>query len=355
MSSIELKDSLIQEIHDNGYVTIASYIEAITSYYYSQNEAIGDTGDFITAPEISQMFAEILAAYIGNYWLTYHFKKQFTLLECGPGKGTLSDDLLRVAAGISSFNEYMDLYLLETSPRMIECQRQLLGKYHPKWISNIQLIENMDKPLILLANEFLDALPIHQLIYKDNIWHEKVITYSDAFSYEYIKASETLLSYIPKDIVNSNSIEENSIFEISPARITFLEKACSLIKKNSGVAIFIDYGHKMSAFGDTIQTVKNHQYSSLFDNIGTSDVTSHVDFDSIKNVAKSYGLEVSDPIYQGEFLIRMGLLQRAEKLCSNATSSEILKINSQVDRLCSPKKMGHLFKVLIISSETIIA
>ena len=319
---MSIKQNIIEIILEKGTITVAEYMEICIPYYYANNNPFGKDGDFITAPEISQIFGEIIGAWLLNQW--YNLGQPTAILcEAGPGRGTLMQDILRVTAK-SDFHNQIEICLIENSQKLRELQKQNINHGKISWHNSFASIPN--KPLFLVANEFFDAMPIEQ--YLEN-GEKRKITYIDG-----------QLKFIPKGEV---------VAEESPVSSMIMEQICNHIKQFGGVAIIIDYGYAEKQYGATLQALKKHEFVLPLEFIGEADITALVNFKSLIEIAQNIGLKTTYTT-QGEFLRGAGAELRAITLCKNASDSTRENILSGLERLVSPQKMGELFKVLTISN-----
>lgn len=353
-------EKIIKEIiHRKGPMDIGSFMSLALTHpefgYYTNRDPFGIQGDFITAPEISQMFGELIGAWSVNIWQQMGRPKKFALCECGPGRGTLMQDAIRsVGKRGSGFLESMQIHLIETSPKLKELQRRALEGRKIKWHKELPK-KGFGMPVILIANEFLDALPVRQIIRTSKGWRERHIDWNEGRGFQYVHKplSKTLLDFIP------THSREYAIYEISPARAKFFSSICNIILENTGAALLLDYGYTMPEAGETLQAVYRHSYTNVFDNIGNNDLTAHVDFHILEKIAHSKNLKVYGAVSQGSFLMNLGIFQRAEMLKeyvrkngdSNSATKQIEKISQDLLRLTSPFEMGELFKVLCVTQD----
>ena len=306
--------------------------------YYMKGDPLGAAGDFTTAPEISQMFGEMIGAWCADIWRKLGAPQRFILAECGPGRGTLMADALRVTAKVPGFHAAMELNLVEMSPALKEKQSHALASYAPIWRETLDELPT-DAPLILIGNEFLDALPVRQAIKTATGWNERVIGLDDAGNFAFFTGGPLAL-----DIVGS----EGDIFEFPPARDAFVDGVCHRLGQQTGAALFLDYGHEKTAVGDTLQAMRDHDYVSVLSEPGTADITSHVDFNAIFRIARRANLAVSGPVGQGVFLQRLGIGLRAAMLKKTAEPEQAQAIDSALSRLTADEEMGKLFKAIAI-------
>ena len=301
--------------------------------YYVKKDPLGRGGDFTTAPEVSQMFGEMIGVWCADVWMQLGSPKKFTLLECGPGRGTLMADIMRATKGVDGFHDAAEIHLLEISPVLKQKQIETLGEFK---VTHHETLEDVPtQPLIVVANEFLDALPFRQYMKLKSGWAERVITEDFKFG---LKPAAN--AFIPKEFQNA---KEGEIFESAPARISFVKNISELLKKNTGAVLMIDYGHAKSGLGDTFQAIYKHKYANVLEHIGDADLTSHVDFEALKQAAD---VQVHGPVEQGAFLKDMGIEIRAEILSSRADAGDI---SSALKRLTDSGQMGALFKVMGLS------
>ena len=311
--------------------------------YYLKNNPIGKKNDFITSPEVSQMFGEMLAVFLINFW-EKKFKSDFNLIELGPGRGTLLKDILKTAKINQKFLDSTKITLVEKNINLTQIQKKNI--YFPKINWNEEFIINNKKiPSIIYSNEFFDCFPVRQF-YKEDKWYEKIIKYNNF---------EKNLIFKPK-IVKDNKIlkilkkfDHVKVAEISESRKKYFDIVCKFIKKNKGIFITIDYGYKNLPSYFTLQTIFNHKKTHLFENLGNQDISAHVNFDEFINIAKDNDLKIDLFCTQREFLITCGIKKRKDKLEKNKNEEAIKNLNLEYERLINKYQMGELFKVLVIS------
>lgn len=339
----ELEEYLAGYIQSHGSVDIGQFMIIALSHpvhgYYMKQDPFGRGGDFTTAPEISQMFGEMIGVWVADVWEKMGKPAQFTLLECGPGRGTLMADLLRVAP----FKNNCEVHLLEMSPVLKALQAKAVPD--AQWHESLDTIP-CNRPVIIIANEFLDALPVRQFQKIEKGWMERVVNFNGReFEFKWEKSSSPL-------VPQQSGGRFNDVFEISPSRNTFTKSLSHLIKQTKGAALLIDYGHVQPGYGDTLQAVKEHRYVPVLRHIGDADLTAHVDFHAIAEEAKSAGVAVSGPVEQGVFLKSLGIEMRAEYLKTKAKNAD--DIESALHRLVASDQMGSLFKVMGLSYDTLL-
>ena len=330
------------EIKKRGAIPIDDFMSLALTHpqygYYMQDDVLGHAGDFITAPEISQMFGELLGLWGYNQLLQQDRLSTAGFFELGAGRGVLMADAMRAIAPLINEKNWA-VHLLEISPYFSAQQKKRLAKYSITHHSDLKNIPH--RPLIFIANEFFDALPIKQFERQNCQWYERLITCSDGFK---IKTASTPT---PLDLPNLNDIENGTIAEIATSLPDIITPIARHIAQYGGGGIFIDYG-KNNGLGDSLQAVQNHQAVDFLARPGAADLSAHVNFSSIAHIAEKEGLCVFPPINQGDFLRQCGLYERAETLSQKASPQTRRQLLAAVDRLTSPAQMGDLFKVLIL-------
>jgi SAM-dependent MidA family methyltransferase len=310
-----LERALRERIAAEGAITVEAFMDACNAYYYATRDPLGARGDFTTAPEISQMFGEMIGAALVDCWRRAGAPSEAIYVELGPGRGTLASDALRVMRA-GGFNG--EVHLVETSPVLRQAQEEAVPG--ASWHESIDDLPA--RPLLLVANEFLDALPVRQHV---GGLERHVLVAAGGLAFD----------------------RDGEIIETSPAREEAAASIATCLAAKGGVAIFIDYGHERSGSGDTLQAVRGHAYSPVLANPGEQDLTSHVDFEALADAAREMGAAVSPLVPQGEWLIRLGIEARAQSL-SRANPERAQEIQAAIARLTSPDEMGKLFKVVAI-------
>ena len=342
-----LLDTLIRRIKISGPITVADFMSDCLMHpkygYYQREKVFGTDGDFTTSPEISQMFGEMVGLWLIDRWQAIGSPPEFNLVECGPGRGTLMADILHAAAKQADFIKAASVVFVEKSKQLkSEQKKRVAGAL---WIEDISALP--EGPTLLVANEFFDALPIHQFQKNDGLWLERTIGIKDGKLCWSLGAPSAALSIMPKSL---NASENGSIVELCPAAMSTAGTIAAHIAKFSGAALIIDYGYDKSAAGDTFQAMKDHHYTDPLNNIGTSDLTSHVNFDMIGQAAQQMGVTTHGPVAQGTFLMSIGMWERAMHLSQDVDTKEKEHILSCLVRLTSPDQMGELFRVLALTS-----
>lgn len=312
--------------------------------YYTTGQPFGKQGDFITAPEISQMFGELLGLWAAVVWQQMGSPKHIQLIELGPGRGTLMSDALRAARGVPGFIDAISLHMIETSPVLIETQKQTLAPsgHTPLWRTSLDDVP--PGPAIIIGNEFLDALPVSQWVKNGDGWYERCVDFVDD-KFEFILGDAMDAGQIPAPF---RSAPDGSIFEVSPVSQDIVSSISDRLYLSGGAALLIDYGYAEAGLGDTLQAVKDHQYADPLDNPGLQDITAHVDFTAIARTARDAGARSWGPITQGGFLERLGISARATSLLASATKEQAVELASARQRLTAPDGMGRLFKAIAI-------
>jgi NADH dehydrogenase [ubiquinone] 1 alpha subcomplex assembly factor 7 len=314
--------------------------------YYMTRDPLGAAGDFTTAPEISQMFGELIGLWAAQCWLDLGQPTPVRLVECGPGRGTMMADALRAAKAAPGFLDALQIELVETSPVLKAAQMLKLGGCGAPvaWRSRIDEISE-GEPLIILGNEFLDALPIRQYMRKNGQWHERLVGLAgDALAIG--------LRRDPEPAITQQG-PEGAVIEVAIAAQAFIRDLALRLKADSGTALFLDYGHTKSGFGDTLQAMRSHAFVDPLASPGESDLTAHVDFEALGKAARDAGLAVHGPMEQGAFLQALGLEARTEQLIGHARKPEQKEdIRSAERRLTDRSRtgMGRLFKVVAFAA-----
>ena len=312
-----LERALRDRIKAEGPITVEAYMQACNSYYYATRDPLGARGDFTTAPEISQMFGEMVGACLADSWRRAGAPADAIYAELGPGRGTLASDALRM---LRSGGFRGECHFVETSPVLRGAQRQALPD--ACWHETIDDLPA--RPLLLVANEFLDALPIRQHV---GGVERRVVIAAGGLAFD----------------------RDGVIAETSPVREEAVSAIATCVAAKGGAALFIDYGHERSAFGDTLQAMRGHRFAPVLDTPGEQDLTAHVDFEAVARSAGVAGAVVTSLVTQGEWLLRLGIEARGQGL-ARANPERAHEIEAAVHRLTSPDAMGTLFKVLGVHS-----
>ena len=349
---MSLEELLIRRIANNGPISIGEYMEQALSHpkygYYMRKDPFGINGDFTTAPEISQMFGELIGLWAGVSWIMAGSSNSINLVELGPGRGTLMMDILRSATLIDGFVESIQLHMVETSPILQAVQKKKLSKIDlketPIW--HKAMADIPEGPAVIIANEFFDSLPIEQYFKAGNYWCPRVVDVKpdgDGLCFVLLQPFEA--PNLPPSLLNAPS---DTLVEYCPSALDITEDISRRINEFGGAALFIDYGHTENNFGETLQSIKNHKFHDPLVNPGEADITAHVDFGALAHKVFSSGARALGPVTQRDFLNALGIEERAQTLLVNATPEQAGNINSSVRRLTNVDEMGGLFKVLAI-------
>ena len=340
---------LVRRIAMTGPMTVADYMATALGHpqhgYYTTRDPLGRDGDFITAPEISQIFGELIGLWSVVVWEKIGRPVRFNLVEFGPGRGTLMVDALRAAAQVPAFLDAANLVLIETSPVLRNSQADKLSVYDPTWCESLEAVP--DGPILAIANEFFDTLPVHQFIRTSSGWRERLVGCDETDLQFMISAGTTPFANLLAPDIQSASLE-GAIAEIQPLGLTITAALGERIAADGGAALIIDYGYCESALGDTLQAIHAHEPQDVLKEPGEADLTVHVDFAALRRSVDS-DVSVWGPVAQGEFLQRLGIELRASSLRKNATPMQSASIASGVERLIAPDQMGTLFKVLCLT------
>ncbi len=340
-------------IRSHGPLTIDRWMADVLGHpehgYYMTRDPFGLEGDFITAPEVSQMFGELLGLWCAQTWHQMGSPKQVKLAELGPGRGTLMADAMRAAKAMPGFSDAAEIHLMETSRPLREMQRQALSNYDVTWHDGFETIPN--GPLLLITNELFDALPIRQFERTLEGWAERLVDLAPGDSEG--REFRLVLSPAPAPAAKllSKAVQEapiGSIAELCPAGLRLAHDIADRIAKHGGAALIIDYGYVESRPGDTLQAVLKHKTHPILEAPGSADICAHVDFAMLARSARQCGVEIAGPVEQGAFLRSLGIAERARALQANAGREAVIDIGAALERLTGPGAMGNLFKVLCL-------
>jgi NADH dehydrogenase [ubiquinone] 1 alpha subcomplex assembly factor 7 len=326
-------------------MTLHAYIEQAlyspTGYYMQRSPVGGRGGDFITAPEMTQVFGEVLALWVMDQWMKMGSPSDFHLVELGPGRGTLIADVIRTARVLPAFLEALSIYLMEISPALQEIQAEKVQGAPVSWVNS--LAEIPAGPAVIIANEFFDALPIDQYIYEDG-WQQRCVVEEGGQWRWSSQRADLPYPGVPGQIREVCPLMESIVQEIAGQR----RSHCSIL--------IIDYGYDDPlANGDTLQAMRNHARHDPLLAPGTADITHHVNFGELSALFSDAGWEVNGPIGQGAFLTKMGFLERTEQLALKASPEQAGLLRTAAARLTMPNQMGQLFRVLAATSGPVLA
>jgi SAM-dependent MidA family methyltransferase len=347
-----LGDEIKAMIAEEGPMTVERYMELALGHvehgYYMGRDPFGAAGDFITAPEISQMFGELLGLWAAETWVSMGKPKPIRLIELGPGRGTMMSDALRAARIVPEFRAAIDVTLVETSPVLAEIQHETLLTAGAPVGWSPSLAEAPEGPAIVLANEFLDALPTRQYVRSGGRWRERVIRLDKAGEFEFAVARESEPFILAPG-------EEGDVLEVNPSAHRLVFELAGRLVKQGGVALFVDYGNAFTGLGDTLQAVRAHRMVDPLEDPGEADLTAPVAFAAMARSARAAGAAVYGPIDQGDFLRSIGIDGRTRALVERAPPERASEFESARQRLVGKNEgeMGAFFKVMVIANRAI--
>ncbi len=345
-----LARKLMARIAAEGPIPVSAYMDACLNDaehgYYRTAQPLGHAGDFITAPEISQVFGELLGLWAASVWQAMGAPQPVALIELGPGRGTLAADALRAAGALPAFRDALSLHLVETSPVLREAQARTLEGSGARWHET--LAEAPDGPGIILANEFVDALPVRQLVWRDR-WRERCVGHDAETGFHFTEGGAADLTADARELL-PGAPAEGEVAELRPGAAEVLAEIARRGASGPQAALIIDYGHTEAASGDTLQAVSGHRYAGVFDAPGEHDLTAQVNFRHLAQQAQAAGLSAFGPMPQGRFLLQLGLEARCQTLLRAATPEQQQTIMSGARRLADPAQMGELFKVMAVTA-----
>jgi len=334
-AQVDVPKLLRRLIHETGPVSLAQYMGESNARYYASRDPLGEQGDFITAPEITQVFGELIGVWLADLWSRMTRRKHIHYVELGPGRGTLAQDALRAAAKQGMTPK---VHFVETSATLRKLQREVFPDcIHHHDISTLP----DDAPLLIVANEFFDALPVQHLIRSTDGWYPRLVGL-EGDEFTFVTGRERMDHLVPPSWVTAS---QGTLIETSPAAVALMAEIARRLKEQGGAALIIDYGHEELRSGSTLQALKSHQKVDVFAHPGDADLTAHVDFELLQQVAVEHGADLMGLQYQGEWLIQMGIDARMDALIRRAPY-ERDKFQRQRDRLVKESEMGTLFKVM---------
>jgi NADH dehydrogenase [ubiquinone] 1 alpha subcomplex assembly factor 7 len=351
VSGPKLADKIARRIRAEGPLSLAAFMAMALhdpdGGYYARRNPIGRAGDFITAPEISQIFGELIGLCCADWWRRSGRPNPVILAELGPGRGALTEDFLRAAATVPEFYHSIRLYLVEVSPVLREQQQRRLGAAEPRFVAGIDGLP--PGPLLLVANEFLDALPIRQLVRGGTEWAERLIALDPDSGLAFTQGPESpaLALLVPPSL---RMLPPGSIVEICPAAAALAASLGDRLAHSPGLALFIDYGYCPSAPGPTLAALREHRPVDLFDEPGSADLSAHLDFAAFATAAEARRAVAHGPVPQGRFLRALGAEARLAALSKRAGPAQRALLESGLRRLIHRAEMGNLFKVLALTS-----
>jgi NADH dehydrogenase [ubiquinone] 1 alpha subcomplex assembly factor 7 len=346
-----LARTLLRRIALTGPLTIAEFMAEALGHpeygYYQRRDPLGRAGDFITAPEVSQMFGELIGLWCVEVWHEMGAPSPCLLVELGPGRGTLMADALRAARIRPAFGAALRLHLIETSPYLRERQAAAIAPHLPPHAApawHDSFLELPEGPLLLIANEFFDALPVHQFALRPEGWRERVVA---------VEGESLTFGWAPPSAcfaLLSDRQRQGNEAEVCPSGLSLAGAIGRRLAESGGGALIVDYGSSESLPGESLQAVRRHRAVDPLAEVGEADLSAHVDFAALARAAEEAGARTYGPLPQGEFLLRLGLAARAESLRARAGPTDSRDIDSACRRLLDSREMGTLFKVLALAA-----
>lgn len=334
----DLAASFRRLIRDAGPLPVARFMGESNAHYYAGRDPLGSGGDFVTAPEISQMFGEMIGLWCADLWLRAGRPDPVLYVELGPGRGTLARDGLRAMArqGLAP-----TVHFVEGSPVLAALQREAVpgAEVH----SDLDAVP-ADAPMLLVANEFLDALPVRQLVRTERGWRERMVGLDEAQAFVFVAGEQPMDEAVPPE---RRDAPPGTIIETCPGAAAMVAAIAGRLREQGGAALFIDYGHLIPRTGSTLQAVQAHRKVDPLEHPGEADLTAHVDFAALAEVARAHGIAAVRTTTQGAFLERLGITARANALAA-AAPERGAQIAADHGRLCSPDEMGNLFKAMAL-------
>jgi NADH dehydrogenase [ubiquinone] 1 alpha subcomplex assembly factor 7 len=343
-----LKSKIAALIRAQGPITIAQYMQIALGDpfhgYYISRDPFGR--DFVTAPEVSQIFGELIGLFFVQAWEDRGRPERFHFVELGPGRGTLMADMMRAGAKVRpAFAKAAQITFVETSPLLRATQKRTLAPWLPNWVSRFGDVPD-DAPLYLMANEFFDALPIRQFVRGPRGWHEQMVSL-DGEDLRFALTPDTQ----PVPVLRSELLRdapEGAVAELNPGALALIEEIGARITRSDGVALAIDYGHVDFGLGNTFQAMKANAFVDPLSEPGEADLTAHVDFGALKEAARRSGAEIAGAVTQAALLEGLGIAVRAARLKSAAGTRDT-EIDAAVKRLIDHAEMGELFKAMALT------
>ncbi|MDX2095596.1 MAG: SAM-dependent methyltransferase [Alphaproteobacteria bacterium] len=339
-----------EKIATDGPISFADYMALALAHpehgYYIKRDPFGLAGDFITSPEISQIFGEMIGLWCAQMWMQRGCGP-ISLVELGPGRGSLMADVLRATKTMAGFHEAITIHMIETSPVLAHAQYTRLRDAHPRieWLDRVEALP--DSPTLLIANEFFDALPVKQYVMSENGLRERRVGWDEASQSFVFTLTEAGLGLAK----SGTAIPVGTVMEHSPMSRSIMRQLAGHLRTHGGAGLIIDYGYLGEAHHDTVQAIRAHVFHPVLRAPGEADITAHVDFTSLMDIARAAGHGVPPLVNQGEFLLRMGAQLRLEMLLRQATPAQREPLIAGLERLISPHAMGELFKVMGFASD----
>ncbi len=343
-------ESLRRHLAASGPMSVGEYmawcLTGSETAYYRGGNPLGASGDFITAPEVSQIFGELIAVWACTVWQQMGEPSPFVLAELGPGRGTLMQDALRAARSMPGFLDAAQIHLVETSATLRERQDHALSRFcRPQWHETVKAVPG--QPLIVIANEFFDALPIEQHVYDNGSWRRRVISLDEAGDLAF---SIGRLALPPIELIPAEAPRQSDILEHRPTAAALIQEFGRRAQMAPFAMLIFDYGYERRDYGDTLQAVRAHGYADPLEAPGEADLSAHVNFAELAQVAETAGLRVWGPLSQSEFLLSIGMEHRLRQLMNSADEEQRASLFLGARRLIDPFQMGSLFKVMAMTS-----
>ena len=349
---MSLKERIASLIAAQGPISVAQYMTMALhdpqNGYYATRDPFGrpvegrSGGDFITAPEVSQMFGEMLGLWLAQAWEEQGSPKRPVLMELGPGRGTLMADMLRALKAVPDFRKDLDVVMVEASPHLRDRQEETLKDSGARITWRNQFDAEAGRPLFLVANEFFDALPIRQYVKTPRGWCERMVTAKDNVLDFALAPAPVPSALIPESRAGA---PEGGVYETAPAAIALGEAIAAHIAAHGGAALLVDYGYDRAGHGETLQAVRRHAFTTPLAAPGEADLSAHVDFTALSEAGRRGGAAVHGPVGQGALLASLGIAARAQSLAARNPGS-LPDLNAALARLTEPAAMGTLFKGL---------
>ena len=341
------------KISNNKHISFDKFIDLALYHkkngYYMKKNPFGKDGDFITAPNISILFSEMLAIWCIAFWEHLGYPKKINIIELGAGNGEMMYQMIKVFERFNKFRESSNYFILEKSQFLKKIQKKKLNSHKITWLNSINKLKN--GPNIFLANEFFDALPIKQFIKKKNKWYEKSIKKNNINKFEFVNVITNIKNLEKK--IEINLSKNQKIIEFSPLTYKYLNIISKKINTFQGGLLIVDYGYLKKKMRDSLQSIYKHNFDNVLDNFGKSDITYNLNFFLLKKIVKKLNLKVVGLTSQRNFLTKLGILDRAEILAKNLQFSKKADIYYRIKRLIDRNFMGELFKVMFVTGKNI--
>ncbi len=315
--------------------------------YYMNKDPFGKKGDFITAPNISILFSEMIAIWVISFWENLKCPKKFNLIELGAGNGEMMKILIKTFNNFPNFKKACKVNIFERSNFLKKIQKKNIKDKNIKWIKDLNDLKSL--PCIFIANEFFDALPIKQFIKKKNYWYERHVELDDNADLKYLDLLCNMKKFEKK--IKLNISHKQKFIEFAPLSKNYLKNIVKKITTNDGGILIIDYGYFDKKIKNTLQAVSNHKYNNILNNFGKSDITHNISFYLLKKIIEKFGRYNLSTTNQNKFLIKLGILHRAEIITKNMPFSKKADIYFRIKRLIDENQMGNLFKVMLITNK----